>query len=682
MLRRVMGHGVRPLDRRTAILLLGGVIAVYVLLYLANPNLPGNQTEYPLGWWGWWDQGQYLRSAIALRARNFAAGEHNYPPLWALLATPFVRTWPKHPFFVIIIACLILHLWALWRIGTARYGWPLTLAVLVTTVALAPTAVVLQWVIPWNSSATAAAASTLFLIFYTFESREQAWRVETRSDWGLIVLFYGTYGAVFAIRPLDVFSLFPIALVFAGRVALAQARDWGKRFDTMRVAKLVALVGFSGALIPLGYLLFNTVVFGAPLAGYFKLSLGNGYVPSDIPRKIASLWNDGGALYLEPTGTMSYLVPLFVPALGVVAAAVIFARGTIAVIALTVITHLLVYLPYSDLVPNNILRFYVVHYFKWTVPWIYLIALGQLATWVVHSRREVTSRWALLVAALAALLLWSWRMPPSATEVLHPATDPASRRLSLSFANPLKVDGIDLVGVRGSYDDWMMKGHEVFVDGVKRGWISEYRFVDAPWGSRLVFHRPVMARRIEVGLSGTVTVPADPIARVISIGYRPICAIRSCDLDPVPLAVRPDQPLQLEFNAEGVLGAHLDGGWHSGEAWGRWTRAKQAGVFLKVDTREPLRVSIEVNWLLGPKRPRQSVRLLAEGCVLAEGHSGESLNSASVMISGIIEERCIPRDGVIRLIVESDRVVTPRAIGINRDERAIGVGVVSLRLAR
>ena len=44
----------------------------YVACYLAYPSLPGNSPHVE-GWWGWFDQGQYLKSvkALVLRFRQF-----------------------------------------------------------------------------------------------------------------------------------------------------------------------------------------------------------------------------------------------------------------------------------------------------------------------------------------------------------------------------------------------------------------------------------------------------------------------------------------------------------------------------------------------------------------------------------------------------------------------------------
>lgn len=55
---------------------------LYTLAYLAHPALPGNNLQYPLGWWGWFDQGKYLLSSQSFILGNFSIDKHLYPPLY------------------------------------------------------------------------------------------------------------------------------------------------------------------------------------------------------------------------------------------------------------------------------------------------------------------------------------------------------------------------------------------------------------------------------------------------------------------------------------------------------------------------------------------------------------------------------------------------------------------------
>jgi len=63
--------------------------------YLRIKYLPGN-SEYPMGWWGMWDQSWYLKSAAAFAVGNLDPAQHWYPFGYSLLAAPFARLIPAH----------------------------------------------------------------------------------------------------------------------------------------------------------------------------------------------------------------------------------------------------------------------------------------------------------------------------------------------------------------------------------------------------------------------------------------------------------------------------------------------------------------------------------------------------------------------------------------------------------
>ena len=74
---------------------------LYVYNYLAYYALPGNQPAHSEGWWGWWDQSQFLKSTLALGRLDFSADQHWYPLGYAMLGVPFagLLRLRLHPFF-------------------------------------------------------------------------------------------------------------------------------------------------------------------------------------------------------------------------------------------------------------------------------------------------------------------------------------------------------------------------------------------------------------------------------------------------------------------------------------------------------------------------------------------------------------------------------------------------------
>ena len=146
---------------RTFTLILALFAAFYVVAYLSASALPGG-FEHPLGWWGWSDQGLYLKSAQAFSRFDFRSSEHTYPILYSLLAAPFVRVMPIHPFFIVDLACFLITVGGFLKIGSKIIGlWPS--AILFVCVICLRWIVVADWIIPWTSTLSAAITTILLL---------------------------------------------------------------------------------------------------------------------------------------------------------------------------------------------------------------------------------------------------------------------------------------------------------------------------------------------------------------------------------------------------------------------------------------------------------------------------------------------------------------------------------------
>src|SRR5690349_18806700 len=101
------------------------LLALYAAYYFADAAAPGNWTDYPLGWWGWWDQSQYLASTRNLLNGNLTPEGHWYPLGYSILAAPFVAVWPMHGFFFLDLGCLLVtyagFLAFMQRIGISQF---------------------------------------------------------------------------------------------------------------------------------------------------------------------------------------------------------------------------------------------------------------------------------------------------------------------------------------------------------------------------------------------------------------------------------------------------------------------------------------------------------------------------------------------------------------------------------
>jgi hypothetical protein len=143
-----------------------------------------------------------------------------------------------------------------------------------------------------------------------------------------------------------------------------------------------------------------------------------------------------------------------------------------------------------------------------------------------------------------------------------------------------------------------------------------------------------------------------------------------------------DQNPEFEINlAKGGNGAlFTDDNWDNAEDWGRWTRATQAALSFSVGTRRDLVVALSVGSLLSATADKQSVWFEANECRVAGVDFDLAHGSGPRTISGSIPADCISADGTIILRVNTDRVRSPKEIGINDDQRKLGVAVERVQI--
>ena len=82
------------------------VTTLHLALYVTTTGSPFDRSAP--AWQGWWDQSQYLKSAVAFSEGNLAADQHWYALGYPLLGAPFVALLPKDPFFVVNMVSVVL----------------------------------------------------------------------------------------------------------------------------------------------------------------------------------------------------------------------------------------------------------------------------------------------------------------------------------------------------------------------------------------------------------------------------------------------------------------------------------------------------------------------------------------------------------------------------------------------
>ena len=385
------------------------VSLLYALAYLAYPAAPGGNFQYPLGWWGWFDQGRYLDSAKALSQLDFSAEKYFYPPLYPLLGSFFVTWIPNHPFWLIDLASLLWFVFVFIRLASLYVPKWVAVTLLTLTV-LVSYRVLENFLIPWTSTVAAALLSSG--IYGLIRLRDvmgadgnSEKHLPSTSVFGVSILI----GLLAALRPLDSIVGGILWLGYMWKVRSISHAENALR--PLRFGSLFS-VAVAGVLVgPAIFLGFNYLVYGTALGSYIQVSYANGYFFADLFEKFVSIFLDGFTLYLEPNSALIDHYPWLVLALLGLCCVVVIGDWLLRLIALAICAQFALYLPYADLLPNGLWRYLNIHYFKWTFPYLalfgWLFGAFLIRQWTASRRKFFVLTG---IASSAVILLLSLRL--------------------------------------------------------------------------------------------------------------------------------------------------------------------------------------------------------------------------------------------------------------------------------
>lgn len=365
---------------------------LFVIDYLRYPFRPGPDMPVPLGWWGWFDQSQYLQSARALAHLDLSPAHHHYPLGYALLGALFTRVMPEHPFFLVDLASLLIAYAAFMafarRCGIKRH-WSAGLFVLAT--ALDPV-LFDQWVIPWNTSPLAAIIWLLFAV--------AAAHIEGKRRPALLGLLAIS---VPMLRPTDL-------LIAAVPIIACLAADLiGRRLAPRDVGIFLLAV-----FLPAGaYAALHLAIYGPHLSDYMRQSRTMGFSLHDFGLKAYLIFVDPRAWIGGGEGLIRRCPWLILGAAGLLVA---LRRPVPAMLATALIVQAVLYLSYVDLLPTSFWRYHNVHYWTFTFPGFALISFLLLRDIFVPR-----ARWWAAAALVIVLLLLCIHLAPVPARPDQPA---------------------------------------------------------------------------------------------------------------------------------------------------------------------------------------------------------------------------------------------------------------------
>ncbi len=364
------------------------VAAACLCLVLVSVGI--HLAKYPdfSGFWAGIDQQRYLQSARAWAALDLSPGRHHYLPLYPMLGAAFVRLTPWQPFLVPDAACWVVSLLVFVRIGRRLApGWPdWASAACFLAGCLWGRTIVAIWVVPWSTTGSAPWQFAAILFAMRFGERPSAARAAALG---------AVLGVVAGFRPSDAAVLLAVTGSYAAIMVL---RHGARAAGTMAIA---AGAGLAAGLLPA--LVAHAAVFGASPGPYVGESASIGFEWRLLPLRWVTLVVDPRPLLPEGRG-LAEALPWIVPGIAGLTLGVSRRNAAALLAASAVGLHWASYLAYRDMHPFGLWRFYNVHYFKWTFPFLVLWA-AQLAAAILRPSERRRA-----VAALAATLaLFVWR---------------------------------------------------------------------------------------------------------------------------------------------------------------------------------------------------------------------------------------------------------------------------------
>jgi len=405
--------------------LLGAVALLYLCAYQQCGYRPG--AYYPIGWWGWADQGHYLKCAASLAQGSLTPDSYVYAFGYPALGALFYNWMPNHAFLIPNLI-LVVGIAALFFEIARRLITPFETVLLMAAFTFFYSGLLSDMlVVPWNTIPTHFLAYAMILLV--------ALEPVTRKRLLLSAL---CVGLLYLCRQADAFCM---GLLIG--IGLLRLPSWSDRIRTGLYC--LAIVCFFWGFV----LLVNQVVFASWTTRYEKIVNGMGFGGYPVLRKWFWFIVDSSAVFNEPGSTLSSRFPWFpvfhepgtalfshLPWLPlVIPGAVCFIRrhslGALGVFFSIGATYVL-YFQFNDFWPHNLFRFLLVHYLFWTFPLLALFAyLGVKEAW-----KFAAGRWSFGIALMLSLGLWLLTIREEVAGKL-PGPPPAVGELTANIAQPV-----------------------------------------------------------------------------------------------------------------------------------------------------------------------------------------------------------------------------------------------------
>jgi hypothetical protein len=413
---------------------------IYTLAYLGHGVLPGN-SEYPKAWWGWWDQGQYLKSAASLAHGTLTSDTDWYPLGYPAMGALFYRFAPQHAFFLPDLI-LVLGITALfYRIARQLISPLETVLIIAVFIGCYSGSLSASLVVPWNTIPTHLLSyAIIWLVAFSEPDRKR------------VLIAAVCLGLMYLCR-------YPDALCMILPLGVAIMR-----LPTRREKVEAALWAFGIlACVMVSVLLVNHAVFGSWQTPYEKISAAVGFASYPLLQKSFLLLVDGNPVFRERDSALLQHFPwllLLIPgAIHLLRRYKVNGLGILLSIALSYG----LYFEYNDSAPDNIFRYHVIHYLFWTFPLLALITyVGLKEAWKYRVGRWSFCSVPLLLFAVCFITLReevTSEIPADAAAMIQISSGPNQPTDWIEFVGsriipPLSAQGNRLVELREFRNPW------------------------------------------------------------------------------------------------------------------------------------------------------------------------------------------------------------------------------------
>jgi len=470
------------------------IVGLYTILYFTSPNLPDPSVPHS-GWATWWDQGKYLEAAAAWANWDLNSNLHWYFPGYALLTAPFYLLMPSHPFFLPDAVLLAIFIVLFFRICENLGVNHTTSGLIILATVILPPAIFTQFILPWNTTPTAAIILGILLssqLYLRRHGRVSAFAMGACG--GSLILF----------RPTDMVVL-PVMTLFA---VVSAFRTGG-----VRLVIRDGLIFWAGFALTAGAgIAVYLTLYGMHESEYMRQAAGIGFDFYQLPEKWVSIVLDPTPLFPGQQGILQAYPWLALGFVGLVQLAFLKFSKEHALIALPILIYLTVYLSFVDLLPTGLWTFHNVHYLKWTLPFLGLF--GYLG---VKSLEVPKNRLAFVIAFAICALPLSLHLQVNKINGASARSD-GSRKVFVS--NAPKLSAIDVPLTTGDTSTLYLTEHLMQADDKILRHIADFHVIAVADGARIVLLHHYVAKHYSVELAkGNITSPVADISPLsVSLG--------------------------------------------------------------------------------------------------------------------------------------------------------------------